>query len=163
MFTSGVNNAYSMQTLTPKNKAKLTCIHHGYPLQLVTMDILGPLPESANKNSYVLVVSDYFTRWTEAYALPNREAKTVAHKLVEEFFFRFSILEQLHSDLGRQFESTIIKKVNSLLQMKRLLLLLTAYNPTAWWNDLTIPCSILATAIAGIGRQPVSTELCIQN
>ena len=57
-------------------------VHSGYPLQLVAMDILGPLPESNNKNSYVLVVSGYFTRHIEAYALPNQEAKTVAHKLV---------------------------------------------------------------------------------
>ena len=50
-----------------------------------------------------------FTRWTEAYALPNQEPETVARKLVEEFFFRFSLPEQLHSDQGRQLESTIIK------------------------------------------------------
>ena len=50
------------KTPVPKNKAKLTSIHPGYPLQLVAMDILGPLPESPHKNSYVLVVSDYFTR-----------------------------------------------------------------------------------------------------
>ena len=107
------------KTPAPKNKAKLTSIHPGYPLQLVAMDILGPLPESPHKNSYVLVVSDYFTRWTEAYALPNQEANTVARKLVDEFFFRFSLPEQLHSDQGRQFESTVIKEVTSLLQIKK--------------------------------------------
>ena len=42
--------------------------------------------QSTNKNTYVLVVSDYFTRYTEAYALPNQEAKTVTQKLVNEFF-----------------------------------------------------------------------------
>ncbi len=42
------------------------------------MDLLGPLPESEAGNSYVLVVADYFTRWMEAFALPNQEASTVA-------------------------------------------------------------------------------------
>ena len=107
------------KTPAPKNKAKLTSIYPGYPLQLVAMDILGPLPESPHKNSYVLVVSDYFTRWTEAYALPNQEAETVAHKPVDEFFFRFSVPEQLHSDQVRQFESTIIKEVSRLLQINK--------------------------------------------
>ncbi len=102
------------KTSAPKNKAKLTRIHPGYPLQLVAMDILGPLSESSHKNSYVLVVRDYFTRWTEAYALPNQEAEMVAHKLMDKFFFRFSLPEQLHSDQGRQFESTVIKEVSSL-------------------------------------------------
>ena len=104
---------------SPQEKAKLS-IHPGYPLQLVAMDILGPLPESPHKNSYVLVVSDYFTRWTKAYAFPNQEAETVAHKLVDEFFFRFSVPEQLHSDQGRQFESNIIKEVSRLLQINKI-------------------------------------------
>lgn len=60
------------------------------------------------------MVSDYFTTWTEAYALPNQEVETVAHKLVDESFFRFSVPEQLHSDQGRQFEPIIIKEVSRL-------------------------------------------------
>lgn len=103
----------------PRNKAKLVSIYPGYPLQLVAMDLLGPLPESTNKNSYVLVVTDYFTRYTEAYALPNQEARTVACKLVNEFFFRFSLPEQLHSDQGRQFESEVLKEVTTMLQIKK--------------------------------------------
>ena len=103
----------------PRNRAQLTSIKPGYPLQLVAMDILGPLPESNNRNLHVLVVADYFTRWTEAYALPNQEADTVAHKFVNEFFFRFSLPEQLYSDQGRQFESTVIKEVCNLLQIKK--------------------------------------------
>ncbi len=66
---------------------------------------MGPLPESAAGNKYILVTGDYFTRWMEAYPIPNQEAITVATKLVNELFCRFSIPEQLHSDQGRQFES----------------------------------------------------------
>ena len=58
----------------------------GNPLQLVTVDILGPLPESDNGNKYILVAEDYFTRWMEVYPNPNQEATTVAKKLTEEFF-----------------------------------------------------------------------------
>ena len=137
------------KTPAPKNKAKLTSIHPGYPLQLVAMDILGPLPESPHKNSCVLVVSDYFTRWTEAYALPNQEAETVAHKLVDEFFFRFSVPEQLHSDQGRQFESAIIKEVSRLLQINKTRT--TPYHPQSdglveRFNSTLL--SMLATTIA---------------
>ena len=49
------------------------------------MDILGPLPLTPRGNRYVLVVSDYFTNWTESYAIPNQEAATVPEKLVSEF------------------------------------------------------------------------------
>ena len=83
-------------------KAPLQTITAGYPTQVMAVDLLGPLPESENGNSYVMVVGDYYTRWMEALAIPNQEASTVAEKLVNEVFLRFSPPEQLHSDQGRQ-------------------------------------------------------------
>ena len=59
-------------------------------MQLVAVDILGPLLESEVGNSYIVVTADYFTRWVEAYPIPNQEATTVANKLTDELFFRFS-------------------------------------------------------------------------
>ena len=51
-------------------------------MQVIATDILGPLPESAEKNRYILVAGDYFTHWMEAYAIPNQEATTVVKKLL---------------------------------------------------------------------------------
>ncbi len=48
---------------------------------------------TGNKNSYILVVGDYFTRWMEAYAIHDQEAATVAQKLVNNVFYRFGIPE----------------------------------------------------------------------
>ena len=100
-------------------RAPLHTICAGYPMQIVAVDIMGPLPTSTNGNCYVLVVGDYFTRWTEAFAIPNQEATTVAKKITNEFFFRFSPPEQLHSDQGRQFESTLIAEVCRLLNINK--------------------------------------------
>ena len=91
----------------------------GYPLQLVAVDILGPLPDTPRGNRYLLVVADYFTRWTEAYPIPNQEAITVARVLTTEFFLRFSPPEQLHSDQGRQFKSEVLAEVCKLLGVKK--------------------------------------------
>ena len=55
----------------------------------------------------------------EAYAIPNVEAKTVATKLTDEFFFRFGIPEQLHSDQGKQFESQLLKEVCTILRIDK--------------------------------------------
>eukprot|EP00731_Ephydatia_muelleri_P033694 Em0035g31a len=74
------------------------------PLQRVAMDIMGPLPETSRGNKYILVIADYFTKWSEAYPIPNMEAITVAKCLVNEFICRFGVPEQLHSDQGRNFE-----------------------------------------------------------
>lgn len=73
------------KTPAPKNRAGLQSVKTGYPMQLVAVDILGPFPESEMGNSYILTVADYFTRWMEAYPIPNQEARTVAKKITEEF------------------------------------------------------------------------------
>ena len=51
----------------------------------------------------------------EAIPIRNQEATTVAEKLVDEIFLRFSIPEQLHTDQGRQFESQLMTEVCKLL------------------------------------------------
>jgi hypothetical protein len=49
----------------------------GLPMERVALDILGPLPLSESGIRYMLIVADYFTKWSDAYALPNKEATTV--------------------------------------------------------------------------------------
>ena len=83
----------------------------GYPTQVMAVDLLGPLPESNNGNSYVVVVGDYYSKWMEALPVPNQDTPTVAEKLIDEVFLRFSPPEQLHTDQGRQFESVLIAEV----------------------------------------------------
>ena len=41
----------------------------GLPMQRIAMDILGPLPETEQQNKYILVISDYFTKWTESFPI----------------------------------------------------------------------------------------------
>ena len=67
-------------------------------MERIAIDILGPLPETPQKNKFILVTRDYFTKWTESYPIPNQEATTVAEKLVSEFICRLGIPRQLHSD-----------------------------------------------------------------
>eukprot|EP00731_Ephydatia_muelleri_P002224 Em0001g2224a len=111
----------------PSKRAPLQTLQAGYPLQIVAVDILGPLPVTAQGNKYVLVACDCFTRWVEVYAIQNQEALTVAEMLVDEMFCRFSPPEQLHSDQGRQFEADLLKEVCTLLQIHKTRT--TAYHP----------------------------------
>ena len=43
----------------------------GEPMKRVAVDILGPLPLTDMKDKYILVVSDCFTKWTEAFSIPD--------------------------------------------------------------------------------------------
>ena len=70
----------------------------------MAVDILGPFAESPSGNTHILVAADHFTCWVEAYPIPNQEAATVARKMTDEFFSRFSQPAQLHLDQGRTFD-----------------------------------------------------------
>ena len=85
------------------------------PMQRVAMDILGPLPLTPRSNKYVLVIGDYFTKWTEAFAIPDMETVTVARVFVNEFVSRFGAPTHLHTDQGRSFESSLIKELCQLM------------------------------------------------
>ena len=63
----------------------------------------------------------------EAYAIPNQETTTIAKKLVDEMFCRFSPPEQLHTDQGRQFESNLMKEICDILKIKKTRT--SAYHP----------------------------------
>ena len=75
----------------------------GETLDRVALDLLGPVPQTYSGNKYLLVVTDYFTRYAEAYVIPDIEAKTVAEKLVTEFICRYGVSVQIHTDQGSQF------------------------------------------------------------
>lgn len=78
-------------------------------MQCVAVDIFGPLPVSENGNEYIIVLCEYFSKWVDAWAVPNHKAQTVADKLVVEFFTKFGCPQQIHTDQGREFQSTLFK------------------------------------------------------
>ena len=118
--------------------------------QIMAVGLVGPLVESEKGNSYIMVVRDYFSQWMEAFPIPNLEATTVAEKLVEEIFLRFSVLEQLHFDQGRQFESKLITEICQLLNIHKTRT--TPYHLQSdglveWFNRTCLTCYQLVPRI----------------
>ena len=66
-------------------------VRSGYQMEKLAIDLLDELPLTHNGNKYILVISDYFTKWTEALPMPNMEACKVAKILVENVLCRFGI------------------------------------------------------------------------
>ena len=44
----------------------------------VGMDLIGPLATTSRGNKYIITLTDYFTKWAEAGALPDKTAMNVA-------------------------------------------------------------------------------------
>jgi hypothetical protein len=63
----------------------------GPPFRRIAIDVVGPFPRSDQGNRHLLIAMDFFTKWSESYAIPNQEDSTVAESLVSNFFFRFEI------------------------------------------------------------------------
>ena len=100
-------------------KVPMKIYNVGAPLERIALDILGPLPETDKGNKYILVIADYFTKWTEAFPLPNQEAVTVVSCLVSEFFCRYGIPRQIHTDQGRNFESLVFAEMCKLFDIDK--------------------------------------------
>ncbi|CAD7002082.1 unnamed protein product [Ceratitis capitata] len=73
----------------------------GAPFERVAMDVAGPFPMSKQGNKYVLVVMDYFSKWSEVYPIPIQEAKTVADAFTNNWVIRYGAPIEWHSDQGR--------------------------------------------------------------
>ena len=101
----------------------------GYPFERIAMDLIPGLPETQNGNKHILVVVDYFSKWVEAYPLKRMDALTIASVFVSEFVARFGAPERLHTDQGRNFDSTLFKEVCSLLGIRKTRT--TAYHPAS--------------------------------
>ena len=78
-------------------------------------------------NSWILVVSDHFTRWSDALAIPNGTAAVVATVLDERLFGYLGLPEQIHSDQGSQFEKLLMEELRRMWKVNKTHT--TPYNP----------------------------------
>lgn len=107
LFVQKCQSCATLKTAGPTTKAALQSYQAGAPLDRLHLDMLGPFPVSTAGNRYILVIIDQFTRWVEAYGVPDQGAETTARRLVYDFISRFGCPLELHSDQGRNFENTL--------------------------------------------------------
>ena len=110
-----------------KPKAPLQPVPSGYPMQRLLIDKVGPLPRTKRGSRFILTVQCSFTKWAEAYAIPNQRASTCAKVLIKNWICWFVVPDSVHSDQGRNFESTVFQETCMLLGINKTRS--TAYHP----------------------------------
>jgi transposase InsO family protein len=89
------------------------------PFERIATDIAGPFPVTENRNRYILVVGDYFTKLTEACAIPYIQAISVADISFRAWIKRYGCPLEVHSDQGKQYESALFREMCKLLEINK--------------------------------------------
>ena len=126
----------------------------GAPMDIVAIDILSGLPTTADGHKYLLVATDYFTKWLEAIPLCDAEAHTCMRALYSAFFSRFGLPRQLHSDQGGNFESKLIAELCSIASINKTRT--TPFHPRSDGQTERANRTVLQMLRATIDAQPES-------
>ena len=102
----------------PKRAAPLSHLQSDGPFDLVCMDFLSIEPDSSNTEN-VLVITDHYTRYAQAFPTKDQKASTVAKVLLEKYFVHYGLPKRMHSDQGRDFESRLVHEVLSSLGVEK--------------------------------------------
>ena len=107
------------------NNEQLIPIRPSRPLEIVTSDMVGPLPKSGDFK-YIFVIIDHFTKWVEIYPITDKSAEESA-QIFMTYFCRHGIPESILTDQGTNYQSRLIEELYELLDIKRLRT--TPYHP----------------------------------
>ena len=91
------------------------------------MDFLTIESGKSDKVIYVLVVTDHFMCYAQAYIIQSQTASVVTRMFWDKFFVNYWLPEKIISDQGRNFESSPITELCQLAQVKKLMT--TPYRP----------------------------------
>ena len=82
------------------------------------MDIVGPLPATAAQKKFLLVATDYFSKWVEAEAYASIKDKDVTKFVWKNIICRFGIPQTIIADNGPQFDSIAFRNFCSELNIR---------------------------------------------
>ena len=104
----------------PNRKSPLQKQLIGVPFQRIGMDVLDVHHISGRGNRYIIVIVDYFSKWSIAVARKNHKAITCAEVIVNQFVCQFGVPLEILSDQGREFEGRLFQGVCKLLRIHKI-------------------------------------------
>ena len=102
-------------------KGNLYPIKVGEPFERIGIDFVGPLERTKEGNKYILVVTDYLTKWPEARAMKEATAKNVVEFIYKEIICRHGCPRVILSDRGTHFRNEIVDGICEKFRIKHKL------------------------------------------
>jgi hypothetical protein len=97
------------------------------PFEVTSMDITGPYPMTPRKNKYLLTFIDCFSKYTEAWPIPDMRAETCARVYATQIISRHGTGSKLITDQGPAFMSSFFKETCKILGVRKVHT--TSYHP----------------------------------
>ncbi len=81
-------------------------------------DLFGPMFTADSNKKFVLCITDAFTKYAVVTAIANKEAETVADAIFKDWFAKFGIPAQIHTDGGKEFVNKLSAELFQLLNVR---------------------------------------------
>ena len=88
------------------------------PNEILSADLVGPLPLTDNRNRYIFTCIDSFTKWIILVPIPDAKASTVAAALVDHVILKRGCPAYLTVDNGTMFTGATFRAVCDLLKVR---------------------------------------------
>ena len=83
------------------------------PMDLMCVDITNVDPSKDGKEN-ILVLTDAFTKFSQAFVTANQKAITIVKILVDRWFYVYGIPAHIHSDKGVSFDNEIMSHLYTM-------------------------------------------------
>jgi hypothetical protein len=81
------------------------------PLEKWALEFVGPISPTSRKKNYILVCTDYVTKWVEAKSLFRATKKSVVKFIYEDIFTHFGVPHEIVTNEGTQFTSKMMREI----------------------------------------------------
>ena len=88
------------------------------PFEKWALDFVGPISPITCRKNYILVCTDYVTKWVEAKALFRANENSDVEFIYEDIFTRFGVPHEIVTDQGTQFTSKLMKELTEKYGIK---------------------------------------------
>lgn len=91
-----------------------------FPWQAISTDIIGPLPPSSSGNRYILVVTDWFSKFVLVHPMREANGSKICKFLEEQVFLLFGVPQIVMCDNGTQFTSKLFTDLIKKYEIPKL-------------------------------------------